>query len=104
MNRVILTANVWTSVRNVGGVPLEVGGGVRYIGNRYANTANNVRLLGYELVNVYGSYRLKPGFLIMARVNNLLDKAYVQWADIYYPSEVMLGQPREYEIGFVAKF
>lgn len=98
------TANLWTSLRNVGGVPLELGGGIRYVGDRYANTANNVKLLGYQLVNLYGSYALRPNFELTARVNNVFDKAYVQWADIYYPSEVMLGSPRTYEFGFVTTF
>lgn len=99
-----LTANLWTSVRNIGGTPLEVGGGVRYIGDRFANTANTVKLNSYELVNVYASYQLMPGILVIGRVNNVLDKAYAQWADVFYPTEVMLGPPRTFEIGFIGKF
>lgn len=98
------TANLWTSVRNVFDTPLEVGGGVRHIGKRYANTANTVRLDSYELINLYASYEFLPGMLMIGRVNNVLDKAYAEWADVFYPMQIMLGPPRTYEIGFIGKF
>lgn len=98
------TANLWTSVRNVGGVPLEIGGGVRHIGSRYANTANMVRLQSYELFNVYASYQLSPKLLVIGRVNNASDKAYAEWADVFYPTQIMLGPPRSYEFGVIGKF
>ncbi|MBB6254588.1 TonB-dependent siderophore receptor [Nitrospirillum iridis] len=98
------TGNLWTSVSDIGGLPLEVGGGVRYVGARYANAANTVRLDSYYLVDLYASYRLSAGLMLTGRINNLFDKAYAQWADIYYPSEVMLGAPRSAEVGIVAKF
>lgn len=97
------TGNLWTSVRRVADLPLEIGGGVRYIGNRPGNTANTLILDKYALVNAYVSYEVKPGVLITARVNNLFDKAYAQWADIYYPSELMLGEPRYWELGVFVK-
>jgi iron complex outermembrane recepter protein len=98
------TANAWTSVRNIASLPLEIGGGVRYIGNRPGNTANTLILEHYALFNGYASYEVKQGFLVTARVNNLFNKTYAQWADIYYPSELMLGQPRYWELGAYVKF
>ena len=98
------TANLWTSVRDIGGLPLEIGGGVRYIGDRFANTDNTVRLLNYTLLDAYTSYQIMPNVLVSARVRNLTDKAYAQWADIYYPPEVMLGEPRSYDLSLIAKF
>jgi iron complex outermembrane receptor protein len=97
------TANLWTSLRNVGNLPLEIGGGVRYIGKRPGNTANTLILEDYALFNAYASYQLKPGVLVTARGNNLFNKAYAQWADIYYPAELMLGQPRYWELGLYVK-
>jgi iron complex outermembrane receptor protein len=41
--------------------------------------------------------------LVTARGNNLFNKAYAQWADIYYPSELMLGPPRYWELGLYIK-
>jgi iron complex outermembrane receptor protein len=97
------TGNLWTSLRNVANLPLEIGGGVRYIGTRPGNTANTLILKDYALVNSYVSYELKPGLLVTGRVNNLFNKAYAQWADIYYPTELMLGQPRYWELGLYVK-
>ncbi|MDP9012913.1 MAG: TonB-dependent receptor [Pseudomonadota bacterium] len=97
------TGNLWTSVRHIGGLPLEIGGGVRYLSNRPGNTANTLILDKYALINGYASYEVKPGVLVTGRVNNLFDKAYAQWADIYYPSEVILGQPRYWELGVYFK-
>ncbi len=98
------TGNFWTSYRNIAGVPLEMGGGVRYIGDRPGNTANTLVLDSYALVDLYASYQVKPGILLTARVKNLLDKAYAQWADIYYPNQLMLGEPRYFELGVYTKF
>jgi iron complex outermembrane receptor protein len=57
----------------------------------------------YALFNGYLSYELKPGVLLTGRVNNLFNKEYAQWADIYYPTELMLGQPRYWELGLYVK-
>jgi iron complex outermembrane receptor protein len=97
------TGNLWTSVRNVANLPLEIGGGVRYIGNRPANTANTLSLDEYYLANAYVSYEVKPGVVVSGRVNNMFNKTYAQWADIYYPTEIMLGQPRYFELGVYVK-
>ena len=97
------TGNLWTSVRNIAGVPLEMGGGVRYIGNRPGNTNNTLVLDNYALFDCYASYELKPGVLVTGRVRNLFDKTYVQWADIYYPNQVMFGEPRYFELGIYVK-
>ncbi len=98
-----VTANVWTSLRHIAGLPLEIGGGVRYLSNRPGNTANTLILDKYALANAYASYEVKPGILVTGRVNNLFNKEYAQWADIYYPSEVILGQPRYWELGVYFK-
>jgi iron complex outermembrane receptor protein len=97
------TGNLWTSVRHIADLPLEIGGGVRYIGNRPGNTANTLILEKYALVNGYVSYEVKPGILVTGRVNNLFNKEYAQWADIYYPTQLMLGQPRYWELGVYFK-
>ena len=98
------TANAWTSYQNVGGVPLELGGGVRYIGKRWGDEANTLLLEDYTLVNLYASYHVTPGILVTARVNNALNKEYAQWADIYYPTQVLLGPPRYFEVSLVMKY
>ena len=96
--------NVWTSVTQVGGLPLELGGGVRYVGEREGNTAGTLKLDKYALVDLYATYSLTPRVSLTGRINNAFDKAYVGWADIYYPSEVMLGKPRSYDLSLNVKF
>ena len=95
---------MWTTVREVAGLPLEVGGGVKYVGKRYGNTANSLLLKSYATGIIYATYELTPKLSLTARVNNVWDKRYVQWADIYYPSQVTLGEPRRIEISALARF
>jgi len=96
--------NVWTSVRNVGGLPLEIGGGVKYVGDRSGNSANNLVLESYATGIVYATWELTPELSLTGRVNNLWDETFVQWADIYYPSQVILGEPRRFEVSALARF
>ncbi|WP_254606702.1 TonB-dependent receptor [Sphingomonas bacterium] len=98
------TANAWTTFRHVAGLPLELGGGVKYVGNRDGNTANTLKLKDYATGVLYATYTLRAGLDATVRVNNLWDKAFVQWADIYYPAQVQLGEPRRVEASLVAHF
>jgi iron complex outermembrane receptor protein len=96
--------NLWSSYSGFGSVPLEVGAGVRYIGDRFGNTANSLVLKRYTLVDLYGTYRLNKHLSLTARINNATNKAYAQWADVNYPTQIQLGAPISYEIGLVAHF
>jgi iron complex outermembrane recepter protein len=96
--------NIWTSVRNVFGVPLELGGGVRYLGDRFGNHQNTFVQKAYTLVDAYASYPLTDNVLATARIKNVLDEDYVAWADIFYPNQVILGEPRSYQLDVVVKF
>lgn len=97
------TANLWTSYQ-FDSLPLEVGAGVRHVGQRFGNTANTVSLERYTLLNLFGSYRLSRHVSLHARINNATDKLYAQWADVNYPSQIQLGAPLGYELGLVARF
>lgn len=90
------TANVWMSVNRIGGLPLEVGGGVRFVDDRFADYANQVTLKGYALVNAYAAYVIGPTRL-MVRARNLLDEKYVPWVSPFYPNQLALGSPRTFE-------
>ena len=98
------TANFWSTLRRVGGLPLEIGGGVKYVGKRYGNTSNTMLLDPYATGIAYVTYELTPQLSLTARANNLWNKRYVQWADIYYPSQVQLGEPRRVEVSILARF
>jgi iron complex outermembrane receptor protein len=88
----------------VGGIPLDIGGGVRYVGKRFADEGNTIILLPYALANFYASYHLTSQTLVTARVNNAFNKAYADWADIYYRRQVTLGEPRYFELSLVMKY
>ncbi len=96
--------NVWTHLDAIGRLPLQIGLGVHGVGSRYGNTANTLRLDRYALADVYATYRLTPSASLSLRVDNLLNKDYVQWADISYPHQVLLGQPRSYGLSLRADF
>ncbi|MEY4932420.1 MAG: hypothetical protein RLZZ403_740 [Pseudomonadota bacterium] len=97
-------ANLWTNYVGVAGTPLELGGAVRHVSSREGDSANTLHLDAYTLVNLHAGYRLASNLMLTARVNNVFDKAYAQWADVFYPTEVLLGSPRTYEFGFVGRF
>ena len=99
-----LVGNVWTTVQHIGGLPLEAGGGVKYVGKRFGNTANDLVLREYATGIVYATYALSPNVSLTGRVNNVWNKTFVQWADIFYPTQVQLGEPRRYEVSLLARF
>jgi iron complex outermembrane receptor protein len=98
------TGNLWTSVQHIAGLPLEAGGGVKYVGKRYGNTANALVLKPYATGIVNATYALSPKLSLTGRINNVWNKAFVQWADIYYPNQLMLGEPRRAEVSILARF
>lgn len=98
------TGNVWTSFQHVLGLPLEIGGGVKYVGNRFGNTSNTLRLKDYATGIVYATYSIQKGIDLTLRVNNVWNKNFVQWADIFYPAQVQLGEPRRIEGSVLVHF
>ncbi len=99
-----VSANLWSTWSQVGGLPLELGAGLKYTGDRYADNANTVKLDPYTLVSLYASYDLTPKVTLALHVDNALDKAYAQWGDVFYPSEVMLGAPRSFTLSLIGHF
>jgi iron complex outermembrane receptor protein len=97
-------ANLWTSYTNVAGLPLEIGAGVRFVGARAGNDAGTLKLDRYTTLNAYVTYSLTPKVDISFRVDNLTDKTYAQSADISYPTEVLLGRPRFFQVDIAARF
>ncbi|WP_235430347.1 TonB-dependent receptor [Xanthomonas sp. MUS 060] len=96
--------NVGTHVDNVGGLPLELGLDLHRVGERAGNLANTLQLEHYLLTDAYATYRLTPSVTLSLHVDNLFDTPYVQWADVSYPQQVMLGQPRSYALNVRAAF
>jgi iron complex outermembrane receptor protein len=98
------SANLWVDTRKIGALPLEVGAGLRFLGARYANNQNTITLDNYATFDVYATYRLKEKFDFSARGKNLTNKAYASFADINYPTEIILGAPRSYMLSFTGHF
>jgi iron complex outermembrane receptor protein len=98
------SSNLWVHFNNLARTHLEVGGGLRFVGERFADNGNLTKLQNYGTVDLYGTYHFTERLSLTGRVRNLFDKAYAQWADIFYPTEIVLGAPRSGEVAFTFKF
>lgn len=96
----VLTSNLWAETQRIGRLPLDFGGGFRFVGERFADNANRNKLLNYTVLDLYGNYHFGERYVFTVRGRNLLDKAYAQWADTTYPTELNLGAPRSFELSF----
>ncbi|TVS13868.1 MAG: TonB-dependent siderophore receptor [Gammaproteobacteria bacterium] len=81
----------------------RVGGGARYAGRRFSDTANARRIPSYVLADAFVAFSWREGAELTARVRNLFDERWVvqpynsgfQWA---------LGDPRSYELALRLSF
>ena len=93
-----VTSNIWGYYTRAFGSRLDLGAGLRFVGKRAGNYANTLRLQPYTLVDLSVTYHATRQIEVTGRVDNLLDKAYASWADVNYPSEVLLGAPRAFYV------
>jgi iron complex outermembrane receptor protein len=101
------TTNLWASYHYLGGLPIEIGGSLRVVGDRFANNANTITMNGYAAGDLYLAWT-RNRLRVTARVDNVTDAAYASWSDVFYlgqndPSflysnEVMLGAPRTFSV------
>ncbi len=68
------------------------------LARRTGNRGNTLRRSDYELVDINATYHMTRSVEVTGRINNLLDKAYVSWADVNYPTELLIGRPRYFGI------
>jgi iron complex outermembrane receptor protein len=102
-----VTANAWVSYQDVAGLPIEVGGSARYVGERFANNANAIAMKGYGIADVYAAWT-RNRLRVTARVDNVTDRVYASWADPFYVGQIdpsflyanqlMLGSPRTFAV------
>jgi iron complex outermembrane receptor protein len=103
--------NAGTSYRFDTRWPIEIGGSVRHVGDRFHHDDNFVTLNAYTLFDAFTFVDIDPRDIpwqgvnkarVTFRVRNLTDKIYAQWVD--YSDQVILGSPRRYEVAAQFKF
>ncbi len=102
-----VTGNLWTSYSEIGGLPLEIGGSVQYVDDRYGDNANQVALSSYTLVDLFATWS-GANYNLTARVHNVTDEIYVPWSDVFYlqqndpgflyANQILLSAPRMFEV------
>jgi iron complex outermembrane recepter protein len=90
-------ANAWTNYSRVAGLPVDIGGSLRYVDDRFNDRFNTVKMLAYHTVDLHATYR-KGGGRYTARLTNLFNEAYALWGDEFYKNQLILGSPRAFEI------
>ncbi len=88
--------------------PVEIGGSVRYVGNRYLYEDDATTMDAYTTADVYAFVDI-PGkdlgrpdinrLRLSFRVRNLTNAVYAAFSDPGYPDQVYLGDPRTFEVG-----
>jgi iron complex outermembrane receptor protein len=97
------TANLFGTWSFDAGLPVEVGGNARYVGERVADNRNTLTLKSYTTVDVFAALLYRDSRLTF-RVRNLFDRDYAYWTDVFYPDQILVGLPRTYEVSLTAKF
>jgi iron complex outermembrane receptor protein len=93
--------------------PVEIGGSVRHVGNRYLYEDDATTMDAYTTADAYMFVDI-PGrdiawpeiktLRITFRVRNLTNTVYAAFSDPGYPDQVYLGDPRTYELAASAKW
>jgi iron complex outermembrane recepter protein len=93
--------------------PVEIGGSVRHVGNRYLFEDDATVMDAYTTADVYafvdvpGRDLARPEIEKVRfglRVRNLTNAIYAAWSDPGYPDQVLLGAPRTYELSAAARW
>jgi iron complex outermembrane receptor protein len=93
--------------------PIEIGGALRHVGNRYLFEDDATTMDAYTVADIYAFVDI-PGrdfarpeinnVRITFRVRNLTNVVYAAWSDPGYPDQVFLGAPRTFELAASAKW
>ena len=96
-------ANLWSIYRLPTAGPVDLGAALRYVGDRYNDAANTVRMNAYITADAWVSVPYKTIWFTL-RGRNLFDKTYAVWGDNFYPDQVLIGAPRTVELSMMAQF
>ena len=98
-------ANAGASYRFDTKLPVEIGGLVRHVGDRFNFQDNLVTMDAYTIFDAYAFVDIPKAYFpgvdqtrISFRVRNLTNKLYAAWGDPGYTDQIILGAPRSYEI------
>jgi outer membrane receptor protein involved in Fe transport len=89
-----LAANLWAVFSPT--PAWRLGGGMRYVGERYADNANTVRVPDYTLFDAFVAYTPARWVNLALRGRNLTDATYA--IAPYGPTQFILGEPRVIEL------
>jgi iron complex outermembrane recepter protein len=93
--------------------PVEFGGSVRHVGDRYVFQDNLTTMNAYTTADAYTfvdipgrdlPWRTVDTLRVTFRVRNLTNAVYAQWADPGLADQILLGAPRTYEVAASAKW
>jgi iron complex outermembrane recepter protein len=93
--------------------PVEFGGSVRHVGDRFVFDDDATTMRAYTTADVYafvdipGEDVAMPEFKdlrLTFRVRNLTNAVYAQWSDPGLADQILLGAPRTYEVAASAKW
>ena len=96
-------ANLWTIYRVPTPIPFDLGAAWRYVGDRYNDSANTIRLHAYMTADAWVSVPYNQ-FWFTLRGRNLFDKTYAISGSTFYPDQVLIGSPRTVEFSVMARF
>ena len=93
--------------------PVEIGGAVRHVGQRYLYEDDRTAMLPYTTADLFAFVDI-PGrdlwwqglekMRVTFRVRNVTNTVYAAWSDPGYPDQVYLGAPRTFELSASAKW
>jgi iron complex outermembrane receptor protein len=93
--------------------PVEIGGSVRHVGNRYLFEDDLTTMDAYTTADIYAFVDIAKRDLpwqgldsmrVRFRVRNITNTVYAQWSDPGLPDQVLLGAPRTFELSASAKW
>jgi iron complex outermembrane receptor protein len=98
-------ANAGASYRLDTKLPVEIGGLVRHVGDRFNFQDNLVTMNAYTIFDAFAFVDIPKAYFpgvdqtrISFRVKNLTNKLYAAWGDPGYTDQIILGAPRSYEV------
>ena len=94
-------ANLWLGWKALPDWTLS--GGMRYVGERYANNANTIQLPSYTTTDLAVRWQMNPATSLTLRGFNVFDQYYFTTA-YYSGTQWLVGEGRRFEVTLNHKF